>query len=103
MSATDTPILTQLRNHCAMLTHHQIARRGAQLLIAAISEIEKLERENAAQSEEIKQLKATLSAITPTLLKGRGCWTHEEIVAAVMANHNELAELRKDRERRAEK
>lgn len=37
---------------------------------------------------------ATLAAITPTLLKGRGGWTHNEIVGTVCEWFNELAALR---------
>lgn len=36
----------------------------------------------------------TLRTITPTLLDGRGCWTHDEIVAAVNAIRRELEGLR---------
>lgn len=58
------------------------------------NELERLRR-------ELEGSNATLRAITPALLNGRGCWTHEEIVSTVNQWFHERKELERLRKQNA--
>jgi len=87
----NTPIPTpQARTPRTDAQPYMVDREGNP--VVSSKHARQLETELTAATQEAEQAKKTLRSITPSLLNGRGCWTHEEIVEAVASLKSQLAE-----------